>query len=402
MEKISLIKCDNYNQDIVDNAVKKAVDLLGGINNFVKSGQTVVLKANLLMKCSVEKCATTHPSVIEAVGKLVKEAGAKRIIIADSAGGPFTEGYMNSIYKSSGVVEIAERCGFELNQDFSSFSVDMPSAKVGKRFLICNCLQEADVIINISKLKTHSFTGYTNALKNMFGAIPGLSKVEMHGQFRTLDVFGDFIFDIWDYFGSKIALNITDAVMAMEGAGPSNGTPRKVGAILAGVNPVAVDVVSIKLMNAEPKSMPFIETGILRNKIDNNLSVEVLGDNVDDCIVKDFKKVEINRYKPLANYVPQSMQNFVHQVMTQRPVISKKKCKGCKKCFEHCPMKAISMVEYKKGEPPKAKIDYTKCIRCYCCQELCPFGVVKIKSGIIYKLIHLGGKKKIKNTDKKD
>ena len=397
MNKVAVIKCADYEQTRVDAAVKSAIDLLGGISAFVKPGQTVVLKANLLMKCSVDKCATTHPSVIEAVAKLVLSAGAKRVIVADSAGGPFTEGYMNAIYKSNDLVERAERCGFELNQDFTSVNVDMPEAKVGKRFLICNCLETADTIINITKLKTHSFTGYTNAVKNMFGAIPGLSKVEMHGQFRTLDVFGDFMYDIWDYFGDKIKLNVTDAVMCMEGAGPSNGTPRFVGAVLASQDPVAVDVAGIRLMNIEPISMPFIEKAVERGKIDKDCQIELLGDNLDELVVKDYKTVTPNNFKPLANYVPQSMQNAVHQIMTQRPVIDKKKCRGCKKCFEHCPVKAISMVRKKDNEVPKAQIDYTKCIRCYCCQELCPFGVVKIKSGIIYKLIHLGSKKKIRN-----
>ena len=57
--------------------------------------------------------------------------------------------------------------------------------------------------------------------------------------------------------------------------------------------------------------------------------------------------------------------------------------KGCKKCFDHCPVKAITMTPTKKGGIPKAKFDYNKCIRCYCCQELCPFGLVRVKAGIV-------------------
>ena len=398
--RVALCKCDDYEQTKVDAAVERAISLLGGMEQFVKAGQTVVIKANMLMKCDVEKCATTHPSVVEAVGKLAKQAGAARIIIADSAGGPFTEGYMNSIYKSSGLKDVAERNGFEMNANFDTYSVNMPEAKVGKHFLICDCLQQADVIINVCKLKTHTFTGYTNAIKNMFGAIPGLAKVEMHGQFRTLDVFGDFLIDVWNYFGNKIVLNVADAVMAMEGAGPSNGTPRKIGAIFAGVNPAAVDVVGLKLMNIEPNTMPFMQTAVERGYIDKDLSTEIVGDSVDELAVPDFQTVTPNNFKPFANYIPQWLQGTVHRLMTQRPVISKKKCKGCKKCYEHCPMKAISMVKTRNSPVPKAKIDYSKCIRCYCCQELCPFGVVKVKSGFVYKMFHIGTKKHIKNKDK--
>lgn len=400
MEKVSLIACDNYEQSKVDDAVYKAIDLLGGIGQFVKEGQVVVLKANMLMKCDVEKAATTHPSVVEAVGKLVKSAGASRVIIADSAGGPYTEGYMNGIYKTCGLKEVAERCGFEMNANYNTYAVEMPEAKVGKHFLICDCLEQADVIINLCKLKTHSFTGYTNAVKNMFGAIPGLTKVEMHGQFKTLDVFGDFMYDIHTYFKDKLVLNISDAIIAMEGAGPSNGTPRKVGAIIAGTNAVAVDVVGVKLMNIEPKSMPFIETGISRGFIDDELSIDILGDDIERLVVRDFKTVTPNNFKPFANYVPKWLQGTVHRLMTQRPSVNKRKCKGCKKCFEHCPVKAITMKPTKKGGIPKAHFDYNKCIRCFCCQELCPFGVVKVKSGIIYKIIHIGSHKKVKNKVK--
>ncbi|MBQ7978068.1 MAG: DUF362 domain-containing protein [Clostridia bacterium] len=400
MEKVSLIACDDYEQSKVDSAVSKAIELIGGIEQFVKPGQTVVLKANMLMKCNIEKAATTHPSVVEAVGKLVKNAGAGRVIIADSAGGPFTEGYMNGIYKTCGLKDVAERCGFEMNSNFDTYSVDLPEGKVGKHFLICDCLEQADVIINLCKLKTHSFTGYTNAVKNMFGAIPGLTKVEMHGQFKTLDVFGDFMYDVLTYFKDKLVLHVTDAVVAMEGAGPSNGDPRKVGAIVAGANPVAVDVVALKLINAEPITMPFIETGVSRGFIDENLSIDVLGDKIEDLVVADFKKIQPDNFKPFANYVPRFLQNTVHRLMTQRPTVRKSKCKGCKKCFEHCPVKAITMKPTKKNGTPKAHFDYNKCIRCYCCQELCPFGLVKVKSGIVYKIVHIGSRKKVKNKTK--
>ena len=208
MEQVALCACDDYEQSKVDFAVSKAVDLLGGINKFVKEGQTVVIKANMLMKCGPDKCATTHPSVVEAIGKLVKQAGASKVIIADSAGGPFTEGYMNGIYKASGLKEIADKNGFEMNDNFNSFEVSLSNGKVAKRFLICDCLEKADVIINVSKLKTHSFTGFTNAVKNMFGAIPGLTKVEMHGQFKTLDVFGDFFYTFRFLCGKAFILRI--------------------------------------------------------------------------------------------------------------------------------------------------------------------------------------------------
>ncbi len=396
---VSLVRCEEYNENVYLKT-KECIDNLGGIETFVKPNQTVILKVNAVMKCAPEKCATTHPLIVEAIGRLCKEAGASRVIIADSAGGPFTASYMGGIFKTCGYTEIAERNGFEINENFDSFEAVFPQGKVGKKFLICDCLREADVIINVTKLKTHSFTGVSNAVKNMFGAIPGLTKVEMHGQYRTLDVFGNFLYDIQDYFKDKLTLHLTDAIMGMEGPGPTNGTPKFIGAILASANPNALDIVGARLMNYDPKTLPNIMTGVERGYSDKDLSVEVVGESVESMTVKDYNTVVPNGFTPFATSMPQWMQPIVHKLTTQRPHVNRKKCKGCKKCFEHCPVKAIEMVPTKKGGTPKAKFDYNKCIRCYCCQELCPFGLVEVKSGLVYKIMHKGSKKKVKREEK--
>lgn len=397
MEKVvSLVACDEYEEEKVFEAVKSAVDKIGGIESYVKAGQKVAIKANLLMKATPEKCATTHPFVVAAIGRLCKGVGAE-VVIVDSAGGPFTSGYMNSIYKASGLEEIAQKYDLQLNENFDFVSVENPNGVVGKKFDILQTLSDADVIINACKLKTHAFAGFTNAVKNMFGAIPGLTKVEMHGKYRDINTFCDFLFDIHTYFGDKLCLNISDAVWGMEGEGPSNGTPRKIGVIMASSSASALDVVSVKLINADMAVMPTIQRGLERGFLDN-LDVDVVGDDLQAFVVKDFQNITPNVLKPYANYVPQCMQKFVHNIMTQRPNINHNHCRGCGKCFEHCPVKAISMVTQKNGRKV-AKIDYDKCIRCFCCQELCPFGVIKIKSGLIYKIVHKGAKKRRK-TDK--
>ena len=391
MEKVALIKATSYEQNEVTTAIEKAVNLLGGIDKFVQKGQTVALKVNLLMKATPEKCMTTHPAVVEAVAKLVLKAGGKPFIV-DSAGGPFTEGYINSIYNASGMTLASQNSGAPLNQDYTYYEVENPNAKVGFKFPIVSAIDKADVIFNLTKLKTHSFTGYTNAIKNMFGIIPGLAKVEMHGKYRDLDAFIDFLYDIWTYLNGKVKLNITDAIWGMEGFGPSNGTPKQMNAILASENPLALDYIATQLMTLIPETTPIIRKGIEHGLLEQNPEIEVLGEDLTQMIVKDFKTCEPNNYKPYANYVPQFLQGTVHRVMTKRPVIPKAKCKGCGKCHDHCPAKAITMHPHKNKR--FAKIDYNKCIRCYCCQELCPFGAVKIKSGIIYKILHI---KKNKN-----
>lgn len=390
--QVALIKCPNYQQENVNQAVTNALEHLGGIEKFVKKGQRVALKVNLLMKATPDKAMTTHPAVVFAVAKLVKQAGAIPFIV-DSAGGPFTPGYIGAIYAASGLKDVAESLQIELNQNFEFVEVENSAAKVGLKFPIVKAIDDADVIINMSKLKTHSFTAYTNAIKNMFGVIPGLTKVEMHGKYRDLDTFLDFLFDIHTYLGNKLVLNITDAVIGMEGYGPSHGTPKQIGAIIAGEDARYVDFVASSIINYVPKDTPTIQKAIQRGFDPSTLVV--LGESIENMIVKDFKTIQANGFKPFANYVPKFLQGTVHKIMTKRPVIAKAKCKGCGKCHDHCPAKAITMQQHKQGKK-FAKINYEKCIRCYCCQELCPFGVVKIKSGLVYRLIHHKDKKRSK------
>ncbi len=389
---VSITGCENYEEDKVFVAVKQCIDNLGGIDKFVKSGQKVALKVNLLMKAVPSKCATTHPAVVGSVARLCREIGAE-VIIVDSAGGPFNATYMNAIYKASGMLDVSSKYEVELNQNYDFINVRNEQAVVAKSFDILKTLYDADCIINLCKLKTHAFTGFTNAVKNMFGAIPGLTKVEMHGKYRDISTFCDFLYDINTYFGDKIVLNISDAVDAMEGEGPSNGRPRHIGIIGASNNPIALDIVGVKLMNADPLSMPTIIKAQERGLI-QDLDIKIVGEDIDNYVVKDFDFVVPNLNKPFANYVPQSLQKFIQKIMTQRPKIVQKHCKGCQKCFNHCPVHAISMIE--KNGKKIALIDYDKCIKCFCCQELCPFGVIKIKSGVVYKLVHINTKKRRK------
>ena len=177
----------------------------------------------------------------------------------------------------------------------------------------------------------------------------------------------------------------------MEGDGPTRGTPRKINAIILGQNPASVDVVGAKIMNVEPKSIPTITVAQKRGYLDENLTFDVLGDKVEDFVIKDYKSIMPNEYTPFATSMPKFLQRPLSKWMSQRPIIKPKKCKGCSKCALHCPVKAIEMKDRKGGK--YAKVDYTKCIRFFCCQELCPFGVVKIKDGWIYKLKHRKDKK---------
>jgi len=389
IDDVAIVKCENYEQEKVDQAVQRAFDLLGGIQKFVKKGQNVALKVNLVHKANPEEATTTHPAVVLAVAKIIKGYGADCFIV-DSAGGLYNAGAMAPIYRASGMTDLQEKYGININDNYGSATVDF-AGRVNKKLILLDALEKADIIFNLCKLKTHGFTGLSNAVKNMFGAIPGLIKVEYHGKFQNLDSFNDNLYDIHDYYGDKLCLHISDAVMGMEGAGPTHGKPRFIGAIIMGQNPSTLDVTGCKIMNIDPLTMPTITAGQRNGYLKEDLSYTLLGDDLQGFVIKDYKSIKPNNFTPFASNVPRFLQGPINRWMTQRPVIKPKQCKGCSKCALHCPMKAIEMQTDKKGKR-YAKIDYNKCIRCYCCQELCPFGVVKIKSGWLYRLRHRGGK----------
>ncbi len=391
-KEVALVACRQYDVEQIEKALLRGFELLGGVKKFVKKGQTVALKANLLGKAAPEQAVTTHPAVVQAVANILKKAGADCFVV-DSAGGVFTAGFMGAIYRACGMQELADKNGLKLNDNYQFVERDFPKGRVGKKLMLLDALEKADVIFNLSKLKTHGFTGYSNAVKNMFGAIPGLAKVEMHGKFRTLDVFNDFLLDIHDYYGAKLALHITDAIVGMEGPGPTHGTPREIGALILSSNPISADSVGCRLINVDPCKMPTIQRGILAGYAESENDFVLLGESLESLAVKGFKTIMPDNYRPFASNVPKFLQAPINRWTTQRPSIKRKQCKGCTKCADHCPVKAIEM---KDGKDKKryAKIDLEKCIRCYCCQELCPFGVVKIKSGWLYRFIKLKKSKK--------
>ncbi|MCL2621873.1 MAG: DUF362 domain-containing protein [Firmicutes bacterium] len=385
---VSVVKCNEYEQQIVDSAVKRLIDNLGGIEKFIKKGDTVFLKANLLAPIKPEKQASTNPLVVAAVAKLVVAVGAK-CIIGDSSGGPFNSTYMNVVYKTCKMTEAALASGAELNRDFTDHLVEYPKGIVAKKFPVCSAMTKADVIINIAKLKTHSFSGFSACCKNMFGAIPGLVKVQMHEHFQDIETFANALIDINEFLKPKVKLHILDAVICMEGAGPASGTPKPVGALLAGEDYSAVDSVAIKIMGDIPEVMPTLYIAKQRGLTD--YSYNIVGDDYTQFISKDYKRV-LPATKGALDGAPRLLRWLLDKWFTQKPSVKKNKCVGCKKCKEHCPVDAVVMKDLKKQNKKTkatsyAVFDLKKCIRCFCCQELCPFHLVKVNKPIGYKMM---------------
>ena len=377
IKMVSITKCTSYEMPEVLNALAENINNLGGLSGIINKGDTVAVKLNLVSAIKPERAATTHPAVCEALAKLLLDYGAAKVIFVDSPGGAYSKEHLSKVYRICGITAAAEKSGAVLNEDFTFTEVSFKEAAVGKRMEIINALLNADAVINVAKMKAHSFTGYTGAVKNLFGAIPGMQKVQMHSIHPNLSRFCDFLIDIEQCLKDKIKLHIIDGIIGMEGAGPTAGQPVSTNVLISSANPYHADLAMLKIMAENPLRMPLINCAAERNLIkkDDIGNVQITGADINGLIISKFKKVKTVDNAFLISKVPGIMRKFI----TSRPKI-KRNCKGCGKCVEHCPQKTMFI----KGK--KAKIKYKQCISCYCCQELCPFLAVKIKTPLFAKI----------------
>ncbi|MBH1940794.1 DUF362 domain-containing protein [Mobilitalea sibirica] len=376
---VSIAKCENYDINRVRESVRKALEPLGGIECFVKPGDRVLLKVNLLMRRKPEKVTTTHPSLAQVLAELVKEAGGVPII-GDSPGGYhfYNAKTLKNVYDTCGMTQAAQASGAELNYNTDMIDVAYHDGKMMKTIKTIKPVIEADKIINIPKIKTHMMTVYSGAVKNLFGIIPGSYKSEYHLRFEDKKDFADLLIDICSF--AKPVLTVMDAVIGMEGYGPTNGHPKKVGLVIAGTSPYEIDFYASQIIGLKPKDVQTIikskERGFL------NEAIELKGASLPEIMVKDFKKptrqLEFNYYN---NLLPKFIRKRLDKYIKPRPVFNYDKCVSCNACKKSCPPDAITMVDGK----PVLKLD--KCIRCFCCHELCNYDAIKVKKPWFLKLL---------------
>lgn len=385
--KVSVVPCTDYDPQRAKEALVRVLAPLGGLD-WVKEGMTVAVKANLVTFMKPEKAGTTHPVLLCALVSLLKEKGA-RVIVGDSPGGLYTKAFVEKVYSVTGLKAV-EEAGGELNRDFSIADATYPEAKEAKTFTYTAWLDKADAIIDFCKLKTHGMMAMSGAAKNMFGAIPGTAKPEYHYRFPDPDRFSDMIVDLDEYFAPR--LSITDGIVGMEGNGPTAGTPRQIGVLLASDSPHAADLIGAALIGLKAEDVPTLQAAVRRGLIPQTPEeLEVVGD-WKSCTVEDFKKVEtvhsLRFNKDAHTFFGRFTSVIFDKALASRPTLKADECIGCKECFKICPPKAIVM---KDGKP---QINRKTCIRCFCCQEFCPKGALKVKRTLLARLLVKEGKKK--------
>jgi uncharacterized protein (DUF362 family)/Pyruvate/2-oxoacid:ferredoxin oxidoreductase delta subunit len=374
---VSVVACDSYERGEVLEAVRRSIDLLGGLERFVSRGARVLVKPNLLQGASPDKCVTTHPEVVRAVSRLLQEYGCQ-VVIADSPGGGsiYTEGTLRRAYAASGWDEVARELGAELNLGTGYREVPNPEGKLVRRFLVIDPAVEADAIVVVSKAKTHVLTTMTGAAKNLFGVVPSLEKPSMHSRFPSVPEFSDMIVDLNQLI--KPDLQVMDAVMGMEGDGPNAGEPRRIGTILASGDYTALDSVAARLMGLDPLEVGTIEAAARRGLVGQDLSeVVTVGDPIERFLVKDFKRPRTLRKEKGYKQMPWAAAALsLVRAYSLKPKVDQAKCTGCGQCVRICPRQTISL---SRG---KARIDTGRCIRCYCCHETCGFRAISLRRSL--------------------
>lgn len=374
--KVILLPCNSYGEEVVYEQLKLGLQMLGGMEAFVKKEDKILLKPNLLKKSEVEKAVITHPAVVGGVARILREEGYPNVILADSCGTSTTQ----KVIKGTGMDACLEKLKIPAIDFSKGVTVEYPQGIQAKEFVLPKELLECNSVISISKMKTHALERITGAVKNSYGFIYGFHKAKGHTQYPSADSFARMLVDLNKFVHPK--LYIMDGIMAMEGNGPGSGDPTPMNIMLMSTDPVALDSIFCRLVYLKPQMVPTndhgekmglgtwkedeIELLTPDGPITMEEAVKIYGNpgfRVDRSIVR----------KGIWEKMAKALNLF-----QKKPYIEKEKCIRCGICVKSCPVpgKAVDFTKG-KGQPPV--YNYKKCIRCFCCQEMCPEKAIQVK-----------------------
>ena len=374
---VSIVKCSSYDEAEVLKGLRQSIDLVGGIKNFVKSGDHVLLKPNLLYGKAPEKAVTTHPSIVKGMIQIVREAGGIPFI-GDSP----SIGSLTRAAEKAGIKRVADENKCPLMEFDKPIFPPKGEGRFFKQLEIDQRVLEADVVINLPKWKTHGMMLLTLGVKNLFGCIPGTRKALWHlkaGEDRKL--FAQMLIDLYQII--QPSLTILDGIVGMEGNGPGSGDPIQLGLILTSRDPLSLDQVVCDLLRIPRKSL-------MTNQV---AFEEGMGKDGIEVVGERLEEIKIHRFRLPAPSspdwdLPRFLQKALKNALTSKPVVDEEVCNACNRCLEICPPKVL------RREERGLAFDYGKCIRCFCCQEVCPEGAISIQPGWALKFI--GKRSKVK------
>lgn len=373
--KVIVLPCNDYNEEKIYNLLKEGLNQLGGLETLINKEEKILLKPNLLKKAEVEKAVITHPVVVGAFARILREEGYQNIVLADSCG----HGTTRQVIQGTGVDTYLEKYQIPAIDYTKGVHVDNPQGIQAKEFILPKELLEADCVVSLSKMKTHALERITGAVKNSYGFIYGKNKAIGHTRYPSADSFARMLIDLNQYV--KPRLYIMDGITAMEGNGPGSGDPVAMNVILMSTDPVALDSVFARLVYLEPEMVPTNYHGEkmgLGNCQEKNIEI-IKGSTISlKELVEQYGNPHFNvdRTKVRSNIWTRLAKAL--NIFQKKPYIEPDQCVRCGICVNSCPVPGKA-VDFRNGKDKPPVYDYKKCIRCFCCQEMCPKKAIKVK-----------------------
>lgn len=383
---VVLKRCKQYKSEAITKVLKEGFDLLGGLETFIKPNHTVLIKPDLYLSTEPNKAKTTNPNVIIALTDLIANIGAK-CIMADSPKGEFKQSVLDNTYLKTQMLQASNNGHAQLNANDNITTISNPNGECSRDIYVLDAINEADVIINVGKLRCDNRLGLIGCAQNLFGLIPGKMKDIIKTRCYALKDYYNYILDMYEALEHKLVLNVLDGIVGCE----ANDEPRILNTLIIGENPYAVDSVALNIINQNAEESLLLKESVRRGDFEFNINLA--GDKVEPLICADFAYSQF-----LDNVKKGSSKSFTraYNASQKRPIIPTKECKGCKTCVQNCPMKAIKMNSNQMGE--YAVIEKSKCINCLKCVENCPYKVIKIRTPIKYNSVNKMIKKSLKNN----
>ena len=374
MNPVSLIKQNSYNRDDLLEIIKKSCKNIN-FDPACLSGARIAVKPNLLTAASPESGVVTHPEFFHAVIRFIKEYKGIPVLVESPAFFSLDKvlnkcGYSEIIKKENVPVADTSRTAIIKNEHGAKYKI----------FHVAEDIVLSDYIFNLPKLKTHSLTYFTGAVKNLFGTIHGLEKSKWHVKTGNSMEFVSFILDLYEsflYSKKDRIISIMDGIIGLEGEGPGKGgKPVLSQAVIAGMDAVAVDAVAVRIAGLDISKTVTCTEGEKRELgVSSIEKIKIFGDSLNDF----NNKFKPTKSKSLLKKIPFNVI-ILKNLFIDKPVPDKKKCTLCYQCKTICPADVIS--KSINGKTPD--FNYGKCISCYCCMEICPEGAIFLRKKISF------------------
>lgn len=364
--KIAVRQCTEYELNTIYDLISEIYRITEGPE--VK-GKKVLVKPNILTDDDPAKCISTHPVVVEAMVRFLQLNGAT-VFVGDSPA------VHSSRFRGekSGISRVCEVTG----ATWVDFMLNPVEKKLRKgKIKIASVIDQVDLIVSLPKFKNHELVYFTGAIKNTLGLVPGFSKGRQHALHQDRSGFGEFLVDLNEAVTPQFFL--MDGIMAMEGPGPGRGFPMRVGLLLGSTNPLILDMIASKVAGYDPMMIPTTRTAFFRkNWLQSEDDIIYDGPEINTIIKAGFTKIPVSHTNNIAlKFIMKRIR--IAKKLERRPVFIHDKCTGCQKCVNICPVQAIKPLQSNKKH---IVLTDSKCIRCFCCSEVCTDDAVEINRKI--------------------